>query len=91
MPGRHAAETTTTQVLHPYRATARSVFQAVVALCAAAPLIYTAATQQDAAAATGAAATVLAVTGAVTRVMALPVVEELLQRYLPFLAAQPRG
>lgn len=75
------------QVSRPWRATVRTVLQALVGLCAAAPLAYEAAVQGDAAAATGAAGTVLVVAGAVTRVMALPVVEEWLERFVPWLAA----
>jgi len=77
----------TTQTKQPWRTTARTVFQAAVALAAAAPLIYEAVSSQDASAATGAGAIVLGVSGAITRVMALPVVEDLLRRYAPFLAA----
>ena len=75
------------QVARPWRATVRTVLQALVGLCAAAPLVYEAAVQGDAATATGAAGTVLVVAGAVTRVMALPVVEEWLERFVPWLAA----
>jgi hypothetical protein len=80
-----------TQVRRPWRTTVRSVFQAVVAGSAAAPLVYQAITQESPEAATGAGATLLLVTGAVTRVMALPSVEEWLRRFVPFLAANPPG
>lgn len=86
-----ATTTVTTQGAHPWRATVRTLVQAGLGLAAAAPLIYAAATQADPATATGAAATVLTVTGAVTRVMALPAVETWLRAYLPWLAAEPRG
>lgn len=82
--GKHA-----TQNAHPWRATARTVFQAFVMLCAIAPAIYAAATQGDPLAATGWAAAGLAIAGAVTRVMAVPGVEAWLRHYLPFLAAEP--
>lgn len=78
---------TTTQARHPWRAVARTILQALVALASASPLIYTAITTQDPAAATGGAALALGVAGAITRVMALPAVEEFLRRFLPFLAA----
>lgn len=78
-----------TQVRHPWRATARTVVQAALALSVAAPAIYAAATQHDPAAATGLAAGALAVTGAFARVMALPAVEEFIHDYIPFLAASP--
>ena len=75
-----------TQSEHPWRATVRTVFAAIVALAAMAGPIYTAATQQSPEAATGWAAVMLAITGAVTRVLALPQVDEWLARYLPWLA-----
>lgn len=49
--------------------------------------MYTAATGDDPAAATGAAAIGLAVAGAITRIMALPGVERFFRRFLPFLTA----
>lgn len=78
-----------TQIAHPWRSTARTVLQAAVALAVLAPTIWTAATQDDPATATGLAAGVLAVAGGFARVMALPGVENFLQSYLPFLAAGP--
>lgn len=90
MTAKHESVSTVSQVAHPLRATIRTVFAALVALCAMAPAVYSAATQHDAASATGAAGLALAVAGAVTRVMALPGVEAFLQAYLPFLAAEPR-
>lgn len=85
--GKH--EATASQVTHPSRAVIRTVFQALVGLCALAPVVYTAASQQDPAVATGAAAGVLAITGAVTRIMALPGVDAWLRIYVPWLAATP--
>jgi len=82
---KHAAVTTQSQ--HPWKAVTRTILQAIVALAAAAPLVYTAITQADPAAAAGGAAVALGVAGAITRVMALPVVEQFLRRFLPFLAA----
>lgn len=79
----------TTQAEHPWRATTRTVFAIVVALAAMAPVIYTAATMASPEAATGAAAGVLAIAGAVTRIMALPGVEAFLKRFAPWLAAAP--
>ena len=84
--GKHA-----TQSSYPWRATARTVFQAFVGFCGLAPEIYAAATQGDPLAATGYAAAGLAISGAVTRVMAIPGVEAWLRRYLPWLAAEPAG
>ena len=78
-----------TQINHPSRAVVRTIFQALVGLCALAPVVYTAASQHDPAVATGAAAGVLAVTAAVTRIMALPGVDAWLRAYVPWLAAAP--
>lgn len=82
---------TTTQGEHPWRAVIRTTLAIIGALAAMAPVIYVAITQQSAEAATGAAAGVLAIAGAITRVLALPVVEQFLQRFLPWLAASARG
>lgn len=81
----HAAVTTQSQ--HPWRATVRTILAVIVALAAMAPSIYTAATQDNPEAATGAAALALTIAAAITRIMALPVVEAFLQRFLPWLAA----
>ena len=78
-----------TQTQHPWRAVARTAFAIIVALASMAPLVYGAATQHDPAAATGWAATGLAIASAITRVLALPVVNDFLTRFLPFLAAKP--
>jgi hypothetical protein len=86
--GEHSAQAT--QVRRPWRSTVRTIFQAVVAAAAAAPGVYSAATHHNADAATGWAAGGLAVAAAVTRVMALPAVETFLQRFVPFLAAEPK-
>lgn len=80
-------EARTTQSQHPWRATARTIFAVVTALAAMAPVIYTAATQQSPELATGAIATALAITASITRILALPVVESFLQRFVPWLAA----
>ncbi|SDT42488.1 hypothetical protein SAMN04489743_2856 [Pseudarthrobacter equi] len=87
----HRAVPTSTQQLYPWRTVARSIFQFVVAVAAAAPLIYVAIFSASPEAATGAAAVALAVSGAITRVMALPVVDELLKRFAPFLASEPKS
>lgn len=76
-----------TQVARPWRATFRTVFQGVVAACAIIPLVLSTA----GIAPVGLAAIVIAVAGAITRVMALPAVEEFLENYLPILAAKPKS
>lgn len=87
----HRAVPTSTQQLHPWRTVVRSVFQFIVAVAAAAPLIYVAVTNASPEAATGAAAVALAVSGAITRVMALPVVDEILKKFIPILASEPKS
>jgi len=77
--------TTPTQTRHPWRATARTTFAVTVALLTLLPV----------AAAAGGIATVpavaqlLAVAGAVTRVLALPTVDAFLRTFLPWLASTP--
>lgn len=87
--GRHELEARTTQTEHPWQTVVRGIFQALVALAAAAPLIYAAFTQQDPGLAAGGAGAVLTVLAGVTRVMAVPSVESFLQAYVPWLAAAP--
>jgi hypothetical protein len=82
---------TPTQVRRPWRAVARTVFQALVALAAMLPVIYQAATADDPAKATGAAGGVLVIAAGLTRVMALPGVNAWLAKWAPFLAAEPKA
>lgn len=81
----------TTQSQHPWRATIRTILAVIIAVAAMAPVVYTAATMQSPELATGAAAATLTIAAAITRIMALPVVEAFLQRYIPWLAAGARG
>ncbi len=75
-----------TQTRHPWRATVRTIFAAVVALAAIwAAIIEAAGVDQTA----SVVAASLALTGAITRVMALPGVEAWLRRFVPWLAAEP--
>lgn len=76
-----------TQVARPWRATFRTVFQGTVAAAAIVPLVLATA----GIAPVGIAAIVIAVAGALTRVMALPSVEEFLENYIPILAAKPKS
>lgn len=78
-------EPTPTQVRRPWRSTARTIFQATVALAAMWGLIVQAAGLPDWAW----VGVSVAVAGGITRVMALPAVEAWLRRFLPFLAAAP--
>jgi len=86
MTGKHSGGGVATQSAHPWRATVRTLLAALVGLAAMAGPIYSAATQQSPEAATGWAAVMLAITGGVTRVLALPGVDAWLARYLPWLA-----
>jgi hypothetical protein len=75
----------TTQSRHPWRATARTIFAAAVALLTLLPVIAATAGIDT----VPAIAQVLLVAGAVTRVLALPGVEKFLELYIPWLAASP--
>lgn len=75
-----------TQVRRPWHATARTIFQAALALLTLVPLVL-GEVYADVDAAPAAVVQVLAVTATVARIMALPGVERFLQNYLPFLAA----
>ncbi len=76
-----------TQVRRPWRATARTVFQALVALAVIFPiLVSTAGLDPES---LPWLAIPLAVAAAIARVMALPQVETFLRQFVPFLAAAP--
>lgn len=66
------------QTRHPWKATARTILSTVVAIAAGMPLIITAITNQDAELATGGMAIALAVSGVITRLMAVPVINDAL-------------
>ncbi|MEU0151511.1 hypothetical protein [Micromonospora fulviviridis] len=75
----------TTQTRHPWRATARTIFAAVVALLSLLPTIAAVAGVD----AVPLIAQALTVAAAVTRILAIPGVDDFLRRYLPFLASAP--
>lgn len=77
---------TPTQVARPWRTTFRTVFQTVLAVAAILPLVLTTAGIPT----VGVAAILVAVAGAITRVMAHPSVEQFLQDHVSWLAAKPR-
>lgn len=79
---------TPTQVRRPWRSTTRTIFQALVALATLLPLVL-AGVYDSESDYPAIVVQVLAAAAAVTRVMALPQVEEFLRRFLPFLAAAP--
>ena len=77
---------TPTQTRHPWRATIRTALAVVVALAAMLPaLVAASGVDQTLAPVAGA----LALAAAITRVMALPAVDEFLARFVPWLAADP--
>lgn len=78
-----------TQVRRPWRSTARTVFQGLVALATLAPLV-AAGVYSSSADYPAVVVQLLTVAGAVTRVMAIPQVENFLRRFVPFLAAAPK-
>lgn len=81
-----------TQVRRPWRATARTIFQALLALAVLAPLIAQAVEEATGYNLQGVpfVAVVLACAAAVARVMALSEVEVFLRTFLPFLSAAPK-
>jgi hypothetical protein len=80
--------TETTQVRAPWRATLRTVVWGAIAFAGLAPLILDAAADGgDVESLGGWAVAVLAVSGVITRIAALPGVEAFLRKYIPFLAA----
>lgn len=73
-----------TQVSHPWRATVRTIFAAVVGFAAMWPVIVEALGLDPAWVWVSVS---IAVTGGITRIMALPQVNEWMERHVPWLAA----
>jgi hypothetical protein len=76
-----------TQTRHPWRATLRTTAAAAVALLSLLPMI-AATTHLDGA---PIVVQVLGVSAIVTRVLAIPAVDNWLRRFVPALASTPRG
>lgn len=76
---------TPTQTRHPWRATARTVFAAVLGALSLLPTVAVAAGID----AVPLVAQAVAVSAAATRVMALPGVDAWLRTYVPWLASSP--
>lgn len=74
-----------TQTRHPWRATVRTIVAAVVGLALLGPLVAAELGVQSVPWVAG----VLAVIGAVTRVLAIPGVEAWMRQYVPWLSAEP--
>jgi hypothetical protein len=83
----HRAETTS-QTRHPWRATARTILEFIVGAAIAAPVLYTAVTNESPEQAVGAGLLALTVSAAITRVMAVPFVNNWLTRV--GLGAEPK-
>ena len=83
MSGDHEAAPVSTQTAHPWRATIRTVFAFLVGLAAAWALIIEAAGIDPGIEWVSLS---VAVAAGITRVMALPAVDELIRKFLPFLA-----
>lgn len=79
------------QTKYPWRATLRTVLQAVIALAVMTPALYTAVTNGDPAQAGGVAAVFLAVAAGITRVFQMPGVNAFLERFVPWLAPEPKA
>lgn len=81
-----------TQVRRPWRATLRTIFQALIGFAALAPLIAAGVEEATGYDLDGVpfVVTALLVCAAVTRVMSIAAVEAFLQQFLPFLAATER-
>lgn len=80
--GDHSAEVST-QTAHPWRATVRTLFAAVVGFAAMWGVVVQAAGLDPSVEWVSAS---IAATGAVTRVMALPVVDAFIRQFVPWLA-----
>lgn len=74
-----------TQCAYPWRTTVRTIFQALVGLAALLTLITVDAGTP------AAVATAVAVSATITRVMAIPAVDDWIARFVPFLASEPGG
>lgn len=76
-----------TQVHHPWKTTIRTMFQALIAFASMAPFIYAAATGDNADEATGWSVVGLGIAAGISRVMAIPAVNEFIVKFIPFLSA----
>lgn len=76
-----------TQTQHPARTVARTVFELLIALAVVVPLVLAELGFTDIAIF---GVSVLAVCAAVTRVMAIPQVNDFLERFVPWLAPEPK-
>lgn len=82
------SEHRSTQTRYPWRATLRTAFAVIVGLAAALPAIVAASGVPET---SGAVSIALGVATGITRVMALPQVDELLRKFMPWLATEPKN
>lgn len=85
-----ATQPAPTQSRHPWRATLRTIFQAGLAIASLAPTV-AAVGGLDKLSTAPAVGQVLLVCGIITRIMAIPGVNEALRKFLPFLATDPKA
>lgn len=78
----------TTQESQPWKATVRTIFQMLIGFAAMMPQLIEAANLSEATPWVGAS---LAISAGFTRIMAMPAIEDFLERFLPFLAADKRA
>lgn len=86
--GRYEAKEATSQTKYPWRATARTGLAFITGAALSAPVLYTAVTNESPEQATGAGLIALSVSAAITRVMAVPFVNEWLTKI--GLGAEPK-
>ena len=86
--GRYEATGATSQTKYPWRATARTALAFISGVALSAPVLYTAVTNESPEQATGAGLIALSVSAAITRVMAVPFVNEWLTKI--GLGAEPK-
>jgi hypothetical protein len=86
-----AVVVTPTQMRRPWRSTARTAFQLVLALATLIPFLVAGVYGDDKSSYPVIAGQLLVVSSTVARVMALPQVETFLRTFLPFLAAAPKS
>lgn len=84
MMGRHARPEDPTQVQHPWRAVVRTGFQAAVGIAAAMPVIVAESGLPQTWTGIGIA---LGVSASLTRIMAIPAVDIVIDRWVPWLSA----
>lgn len=82
------ATSTATQTKHPWRATVRTVVAFLASLAVVLPIV---AEQETTVGRLPYMSAVVAISGVITRVLAIPAVDSFLKTYLPFLSAEPKG